>query len=83
MRLPTLFTVRRDKIQEQVDVAALCSDEHGIALEGKRTDLEQWRPDLVKRVEEVACVNKLLERERRAEFVDKPTIFGTYTAAPL
>lgn len=65
VRLPALFTVRCEKIQEQVDVAALCSDEHGIALEGKRTDLEQWRPDLVKRVEEVACVNKLLERERR------------------
>lgn len=83
VRLPALFTVRCEKIQEQVDVAALCSDEHGIALEGKHTDLEQWRPDLVKRVEEVACVNKLLERERRAESVVKPTIFGTYTAAPL
>lgn len=51
MRLPALFTVRCEKIQEQVDVAALCSDEHGIALEGKHTDLEQWRPDLVKRIE--------------------------------
>jgi hypothetical protein len=80
------FTARCDTIQEQVDVAALRGEERLIALEEMRNDIEHWRPDLVKRIEdvalEVARVNKFLERERRAEPFDKPGIFGSYTAAP-
>nr|ACG49245.1 hypothetical protein [Zea mays] len=81
------FTTRCDKIQDQVDVAALRGEERLIALEEMRTDIEQWRPDLIKRIEDVALevvrVNKFFERERRAEPVDKPGIFGSYTAPPL
>jgi hypothetical protein len=81
------FTTRYDKIQDQVDVAALYGEERLIALEEMCTDIEQWRPDLINQIEdvalEVARVNKFFERERRAESVDKPGIFGRYTAPPL
>jgi hypothetical protein len=47
------FTTRCDKIQEQVDMAALCSNDRLVALEEMRSDIERWHPDLVKRVEDV------------------------------
>jgi hypothetical protein len=81
------FTTCCDKIQEQVDVAALRGFDRLVALEEMCSDIERWRPDLVKRVEDVALeilrVNKFLERERRAESIDKPGIFGSGTEAPL
>jgi hypothetical protein len=74
------FTTRCDKIQEQVDVAALRGDDRLVALEKMRSDIERWRPELVKRVEDVALevlrVNKFLKRERRADSIDKPVTPG-------
>jgi hypothetical protein len=80
------FTHSCDSIHQQVDVAALCGEERLIALELMKTNVEVWKPDLAKKVEDLTLemlkVGKFLEREFRPTNFDQPGIFGPYELAP-
>jgi hypothetical protein len=85
--LQSHFTGRCNSLQEQVDVAALRGEERINALEEMRSNIDHRRPDLIKRVEDIALevvrVNKFLERDCRGDSVNKPGILGNFTTAPL
>lgn len=79
------FTARCDSIQDQVDVVALWGEERLIALEAMKSDVDLWRPDLEKRIDDIALevtrVNKFFERDHRSASATKPGIFGAYESA--
>jgi hypothetical protein len=79
------FTHRCDTIHQQVDVAALRGEERLMSLELLKTEVDVWKPEITKKVEdlslEMARVGKFLEREFRPHVVDQPGIFGPYQSA--
>lgn len=81
------FTHRYDTIHQQVDVAALRDEERILALELLKTDINTWKPDLTKNVDdlslEMARVGKFLEHEFRPTAYDQPGIFGPYELASV
>lgn len=81
------FTHRCDTIHQQVDVAALRGEERILALELLKTDIDIWKPDLTKKVDdlslEMARVGKFLEREFRPTASDQPGNFGPYESASV
>lgn len=61
------FTHRCDTIHQQVDVAALRGEERLMSLELLKTEVDVWKPEITKKVDdlslEMARVGKFLERE--------------------
>lgn len=81
------FTHHYDTIHQQVDVTAQRDEERILALELLKTDINIWKPDLTKNVDdlslEMARVGKFLEREFRPTAYDQPGIFGPYELASV
>jgi hypothetical protein len=81
------FTHRCDTIHQQVDVAALHDEERILELELLKTDINIWKPDLTKNVDdlslEMARVGKFLEREFCPTAYDQPGIFGPCAQLPV
>ena len=73
------FTVCCDELQNSVDVTTSRSKEHLIVLEMMKTEVEQWKPEVEKRMTdmtlEIMRVNKFMESEHHTT-ASGPGIFG-------
>jgi hypothetical protein len=47
------FTAHCDTIRQQMDVVALCGEERLMALEVMKTEVDIWKPDLEKKVNDI------------------------------
>lgn len=70
-----------------MDVVVLCGEERLMTLEVMKTEVEIWKPDLEKKVNDITLeftrVTKFFEQEHQSASFDKSGIFGPYESTTM